>query len=343
VFKLAFGLTRNHEVALLLSVLIPISLFAVFKISGLAGGPLAIAETTTLDTITWNRERPYLYPNIPGPYTVNASYVTDDIALSFGFELNTYVGGPSSERLQGPSLRPLNASVPNGFIVSVELTFKEAYPTSHASFEWDGNYENLTLHKVLGGSDNFAVLGTKSVKAYLKASAIGQPRGVYMAWQGVAYFLCSQYNQTHHIMIETAVTYFNGTVYKRLVQPVELVYGPDHNNSFEAAEEIGFGQRTAYIDNDVNGDPVDYYKIWLHDRQTVQVSSLVEGGGVVFGPSMFIYDPEKNVEVCWGYRQNETLSQITLNINQTDWWYIKVTGEEIGGGIYVLDVSPVQG
>jgi hypothetical protein len=346
-------------------VLVPVGLFAGFKLTGVISGPATIAETVHLQPVVWIREEPYLGDQIPGDPFFNTSYAGDDVALDVSHWLGYGAFDENSDNTQfwgGPTLwsfgiEAVNASVPKGFVTSVEVAYREAYPQSSAEFfEKQGAwfYGNLTLSEAVDRYSDPQVLGEN--KAYVKASAVGQPRAVYMGNLWLYYHLSSPYNYTHQIMIDVTVTYFNGTVYKQLVQPVELVFGPDHNNSFQTAEEIGFGVHQDYVDDSINGDPVDYFKIYLQEGTEVRMSVLVQGSdyqlypanGSGLNPDVFLYDTNRNLEAYLVFQgsnlqlpENDT-SQIVLNVNQTGWWYVKAT-TTYSWSLYALDVSLLSG
>jgi len=343
---------RGWKALLVLSILVPVGLFAGFKLTGVISGPPTVAETVHLQPAVWTRERPYMWCYVPGDEWLNTSYADGEITFSVRLVLVSYSDdwldcGPA---LVGFGISSLNASVPSGFIESVQVDYKETYPESWAYIrQFAVTYGNLTTYSTADGYSNYQMLENES-KACLKALALGQPREVYMGEQCVDYWLHSPYNYTHRITIEVAVTYFNGTVYKQLVQPVELVFGPDHNNSFEEAEEIGFGTHRDYADDTVEGDPVDYFKIYFQEGQKVNISVLMQRGNELYPPpggkpyffphDTFVYDPKGNIEACLLYKQNTTY-QMVLSINATGWWQIKVTGEL--PYLYALDVSLIQG
>jgi hypothetical protein len=338
-------------------VLIPVGLFASFKLAGIITGPPTVSEVTRLQPTVWNLERPYEMSKIAGPYSLNTSYLGSDIALTVRFcpgEYDPKFPGPGPTLTTG--LDPVNASVPKGFVESLQVVYKEAYSPSQVSLFYGDKgamaYGNLTPSRVADGEINSQSLGED--KAYVKALAVGQPREVYVEGLWLLYYPNSAYNYTHYITIEITVTYFNGTAYKQLIQPIDFTFGPDHNNSFDEAEQIGFGlSRAYYVDDSVNGDPVDYFKISLQEGQKVTTSVLILEDYKLYppisglNPDVFIYDPNRNLEASLflpgsNLHAHNATSQIVLNINQTGWWYVKVT-TTFSYCLYVLNVTLVSG
>lgn len=308
------------------------------KATGVITGPVKVANITQLQTAVWTRAEPYYANIIPGDPYFNTSYVGNDIALSVsdycgaGFFAPQDDGSYSGATLVGFGLQAINASVPNGFIVSIEIAYQEAYSQSSADFfepeSIASSFANLTISQA---ADSYLGSLPAGDKLYLKASGLGQPQEVSMVGLSIEYHLGSPYNYIHQIMTYITVTYFNGTSYEQIVQPVELVFGPDHNNSFEEATPIALNQlQQGYVDFDVNGDPVDYFKINLTQGQNVRIPVQSQYNPSTYNPpwiipDVFVYDPNLKVEACLLYAQNDTAS-INLSVNETGWWYIMVTG-----------------
>jgi hypothetical protein len=341
----------------ILSLLLPVGLFAGLKVTGMITGPVNVAENVQLQPVIFNRERPYFSSVTPGPFLSNTSYVGSDVALATQFAPGQYVQDFSGD---GPvlmtSLYSLNASVPSGFIVSVEINYTEAYPSSHATIDGsEGNHVlgNLTSPIFEDGTTTPPLSGNQ--KAYVKAVAVGQPTEASIERLWLLYYLNSPYNYTHQITVDITLTYFNGTAYKQLIQPLELILGPSQNNSFEQAEQVGSGRSDEYyVDNDANGNPMDYFKMWLSPVQEVNVSVLRAIGynlSVPIPPSnapdIYVYDPNRNISASLLFLQNDT-STIVVNANQTGWWYIEATGigTAVGSGmsfVFGFDISVTNG
>jgi hypothetical protein len=321
-------------------MLVPITVFTGAKMTGVVSSPVNISETTRLQTVMWNRERPYEWSDIPGDKLLSTNYSDGEMTFVTTFCLVEY--DPNfwgrGAGLSGFGISSLNASVSKGFVQGVEMTYKESYSASIASFHYTALYVNLETSEVYDGYSNSQMLGNDS-KASWKAFAIGQPSEVYMGDRIVDYYLHSPFNYTHYITIEAAVTYFNGTAYKQIIQPVEVVFGPDHNNSFRQAEETGFGTHEDYVDKYSDGDPVDYFKVFLFEGQKVNISTWNAPHPGELVPDIFVYDPEENLEASQISSGTSARSDIILSTSQTGWWYIRVTTTTAVYFLYTLDIS----
>lgn len=325
---------RRIKVVLILSVVVPIGVLATLGLTGILQRPITIAETTTLDVIVWKRERPYLPGNIPGDYAFETNYFTDEIAFTEVLWAENYMsdwfgGGPATFL----AIYNSSVSVSHGFVKNVQFNFTEEYHASTAYFHSKMDLSNLRIDRIIPNT-NFHEL-TGNTKAFLSAVGVGEPKQVLLANATAEYMFHSSYNYTHQIEITSEVVYFNGTVFKKIVQPVQFVFGPDDNNSFEMAEEIRFGTHKAYLDGLVGGDPVDYYKIWLEQGQKVKVS-LGEYLGVE--REARVLNPEGQLIAYLSLYRESNNREAIINVESTGWWYIQVNSTG-GAGPYALEVS----
>lgn len=338
---------KNWKTLFLLSIILPVGLLTTLKITGMIKEPLTIAETLEMAPVVWKCERPRITSNVPGDI-IKVNYSDNEVSLTEFLELGEYDDGSgfwSWQGTGGPTIyigaQELTVSVKSGFVDRLKFELSEGYSASSAAFHESGGRSgsNLTMEKMADRLRNPQMLDANT-KAFLSMVRVGNPNRVSMSEiseTSALYSLESPYNYTHQISITIEVVYFNGTVYKKLVQPVLFVFVPDNNNSFETAEEINFGTREAYLDDMAEGDMVDYYKIWLEQGQDVEfalIDPLIQRDAI--GLEMSIYNPEKQLEVSLLYPENST-RKTTLEANQTGWWYIKID-YVIGLYIYRLDV-----
>lgn len=343
---------RELKALIILSIVIPVGLLATSRLTGILKEAATIAETKTLDTVMWKRERPYTACRIIDPIC-QVSYRDDEIAFTEILELGHYDPEWFGYKPAIPiGVDNLTVSVANGFVQHIQINFSEKYPISFAFIHYDDGYSvppngthdvlcDLTVDKMLDAEDH---LLSNDTKASLNVLRIGEPRYVFMANWSVMYLLRSPYNFTHQIEISSEVIYFNGTAYKRLVQPVQFILGPDNNNSFEDAEKIGFGTHEAYlhVESDVEGDPVDYYKIWLEQGQNVEFALAypepLEQPAI--GIEMRVYNPEEQIVACLLYQKNGT-RRLTINVDMEGWWYVR-TDLKIYPCLYYIRVSSLD-
>jgi len=331
---------RIWEGLLILSVLVPAGLLTGFKLTGIIGGPISVAETLRLEPAVWNRVRTFDWSVIADP-SFNTSYVGHDVALTVTYWFSRFDENPP---LGGPTLtlgiKALNASVSRGFVAVVETTFKESYASSRAIFSTPSGttYGNLTFSEVTDGLSQSKLVGDD--KLHVRTLAAGEPSTVSLTDFYVNYQLNSPHNQTHQINIETTVTYFDGTIYKQLIQPMQFNFAPNHNHSFETAQEIGFGAHRDCLDGNVNGDLVEYFKILITEGQEVNVSVTYLQEEPRLFSDVFIYSPSKELEASLLVSRNDSPS-VALNVNQTGWWYIEMAYVDPVYN-YILDISQVS-
>lgn len=332
-------LTHKKKVLSLmfLSVLVPVGLLTSLRLTGLlgAGGEPAVAQTITLDSINWELERPYgpieIREKIPSSYD-------NDVAIRqaievFLFESNSLYGGSDTVHLD------INVTVSEnrGYIRDVRLVFHE-------------NYENALINIIyqpvwmkLGNLTQTALNQWRS--AFINFTAQDRPHGA-SAWIPVDWVLQSPSNQTHQLDIVSEIVFFNGTVFKRVIQPFHLKLYRDHNNSFETAEELHEGYYPHFwIGPPVsfgNIDPEDFYKINVTKGQLIKVTAdgriweeQERGLNVPFF-NISLYDPNRNLvasKESWG-----TIETIDAIANSTGYWFIEVRSLA-SCGFYSLEVS----
>jgi hypothetical protein len=329
--KLKMPKLKSWQTALLLCIVVPVGVLAAFKLTGMQGGTTAIAETETLQPAKWEFERPNRTTGVTENNTnenVTASYSCSDFSMNSTVTLYSYTD--ESEFGGSPCLRvtfSATASVLKGYVVDASVTFQENYTASQVYFiynEWSFHFVNLSATDCVDGL-------TGVQKAYFNLTGLNSPSQVSF-WRLTYWVLRSLYNQSHLLEVDIQFTYFNGTAYKRVVQPFLLKIFPDSNNSFETADEILINQtRRAYVDYSYN--TVDYYKIWLQNSTTAnfQLNYLARAG-----IEMRVYNPNEQLEVCLILGVNETLCQLTVNVNDTGWWYTKINA---GSGYFIYTIT----
>lgn len=333
---------------LLLSIVIPLGFLTSFKLAGLINQAQTIAETITQPPVVWAFER--VPANLELFEWNNASYTTGEIdARQSLFIGNFFAQGPFND-LSSFYLRfVLNATVPNGYVVNATIAIDENYTgpvdvdvgpvLGSDPFPDEFNYLELS-------SLSLAKWGTNSsgTRALLEMSGTPSSSTVYCCWTYL-WGLVTPFNETHETLLVSETTFFNGTVYKKLVQPFQIRFYHDHDDSFEQAEEIGLGTRRDYVCGEgiilEGDDPCDFFKIWLEAGQAVTVAlGKPEGGkNSWWGIQMYVYGPDRQLE---NFVQDEnSTTPLTLKPTEAGWWYIEVTGHG-GQHVYLLTITAKQ-
>jgi len=326
---------RSWKAVFLLSFIVPISLLVTFRLTGLLHGPVAIAENTVLDVIMWEAERPDT-PSQPlnimdGVYL--DSLYEKEIKLAQWTLVADY--DPSSMEYSGLPEVILNfnltASTPKGFIHSINLTAEE----KNYAYAWVDYLQDLLLGEEYRPR-NLTITDFQDChtglnqSAFIHLTSVSYPSEVSF-WISIRWLFYGPYNQTHVLDVTSEVIYYNGTVYKRVVQPFQLKFGPDDNNSPETAMEIHQGRYTGlYLGNNI--DTVDYYKIYLNQGQKAKI--------YINGPwspppifNVFVYDAEKKLVIeITEPREYHTIEFVS---NSTGYWTIELRIVDIWGYYYM--------
>lgn len=323
---------KTWKTAVLLSIIVvPVGLFLAFKLTERTSEAQTIAETITLEPIYWEFERPSFSTKVTENDTnerLTGSYSSKDFLMNSTLTIFDCIGdwcdgewwSPFGSQHLGMNVSAtVFASV--GYMVSVNVSYHDDYAASQVSFygnEWSFGFNNLSLINYTS-----CLVGVQKAFFYMK-SLNNSAQASF--WRLSEWVLRSLYNQSHLLRVNVEFTYFNGTVYKRVVQPFVLKVFPDDNNSFETAEELSVNQtRRAYIGSPIDPfDRVDYYKVWLEEGTMANFTlRYFDGAGI----DMYIYDAQEILESCLISPINSTLTRITLNINKTGWWHIKISVE----------------
>ena len=338
---------KSWKVLTLLSIVVPVGLLASFRLTGILPSPeepIIIAETTTLDVTRWEFERMgdfyRLEDTLEGFYEGDNFSVTLDMLVWAYGEYGHY-GGSDCLKL----IVNVSASSTIGHVESLNLFFRDNLYNSRIHYYYTNPYiitENLSR----------VYFKDWAREVYINFTGVNNPGSVYF-WGPIDWIMYSPANQSHEMDAFFEATYFNGTVYKRVVQPFQLrLIGNDDNDSFETADEIGFNSVRAYADDNF-GDPEDYYKIWLEEGQVVQAELLLPNNQRMFrGPDdtvgyryntelqLYLYNPMHEMMNYSVKRYDAWVRQVTSTIDFTGWWYIKVESVYwVGRGVYVLNVT----
>lgn len=205
---------NNWKALLLLSIVVPVSLLASFKLTGLLGEPATITETITLQPVTWMFGRPYNYTVFDN--NLQAPYSSDCMTGTFELDVVRYAESEGAWPASVCLVVGINLTTnKNVSIENVYLTFNDTYGGSDLVFQRtnvDYQFVNLSLVEIVDGSS-----GVNNY-AYISLAGLNHPSHVYLSW--VTYWeLSSLHTQDHELNATYEVTYYNGTSYNEIVQP----------------------------------------------------------------------------------------------------------------------------
>jgi hypothetical protein len=317
---------KSWKTLLIFSVIIPMSLFTGLRLSGVLHEPLIISETISLDTVKWQMERPCAILNLNE--NIAAHYSTD-ISTHHRIYISNYIYDDDAYGSSGTlSMAPnITVQISKGFITNLRIVFKESYENSLIDFT-DFQYKVKVT--------NLAIINWTDVKAesFIDLAGVNYPKNVSF-YTPIYWLLYSPFNQTHQLEITSEITYYNGSVFKKVIQPFQLKIAPDYNDNFSSATAIHLGKYDKlWIGQE---DLIDYYKIQLTQGQNVHIEVNDTSYPLLAANfRVYIYDPEKNI-----VKQSETskfFETMDFMANSTGYWYIEVRIIG-GGGLYLLAVS----
>jgi hypothetical protein len=206
----------SWKATILLSVIIPISLLATFRLTGILPEP-PTPETITVDTVSWNMTRPSDFVPIEeevtnlyadGLFSGNVTIHLADFYENSGFfEYNDVL----------MFILTANVNVSEGFICSVSVRSLMVDEFSILKFKelvsgWI-QLSHLELRRVADGSHLSPAL--------LQTTAINNPKTCTLKMKPYWIFLDAD-NLTHSTTITLEVIYFDGTVYRQANIPIQL-------------------------------------------------------------------------------------------------------------------------
>jgi len=210
---------KGWKTALLLSIFVPISLLATFRLTGIIKEPTMISKTITLDVVEWEFTRPLNDQFISINESVNAVYDSDDIKVNYRVFIAEYVPGSWEWTPPGPYLDmaiEINSSVTNavGFIETVHATFKNFQPSSVIFLRTFLNSVNLSLIDIMDGN-----LGEDG-RIFL--AGVNHPSESYFSAALFHWFLLTQNTQESQMEVMFEIIYYDGAVYSKMIQPFRL-------------------------------------------------------------------------------------------------------------------------
>lgn len=332
--KLKF-VNDHWQAVLLLSIIVPVVLIVGIKVFNYPTYSTEPSEITVLDEIVWRRERPSASGRIPGNSTLpfkHQSYGVcfDGVLWADLYDCDWLDSGPA---VVGFGFKDFFASVSYGFVYEIRVNFSENYDASSVVFRFPFSMDNLTLGGYVDGGNESGLL-TGSLKAFSVLHGTSEPVNASFANLLVDYSLSSAYNYTHNVSVSIEVTYFNGTVYKRVVQSFLFILGPDGNDDFDVAEKIFLPCSVAGFLGGL--DEADFYRIYLTEGEDINVT-LCFPVGTDF--DVYLYSPANLVNASASSASHSENTEFICGIaDVVGWWFVKVECSA-GNGEYVFSVD----
>ena len=209
--------TNAWKATLILSIMLPVSLLATFKMSGVLTEPQA-PETVTLEAVTWNMTRPTRTLTVDE--WVNNSYMDNDNRLlsagvHFEEHFENMLGWPSDgdDDVQLVGIH-ISVSVSVGFVCSFVANFSDLDDCAYVVLETTPScmqLQNLAVKRIVN----------PLTSACLWASANNQSKEASLS--ALVYWVFLDQNNTDHWMtVDFEITYFDGTAYQTVITPFVL-------------------------------------------------------------------------------------------------------------------------
>lgn len=283
-------------------------------------------EITTSSPVTWECAK--FTQVVAIEESLNASSNLDQGTLNETLKLASYDGVWVQFGLN------VTANLTDGYVENVNTTLKDDSLASRVEIEpvlqnVSESIKNLTVHN----DDAFLSGGT--LRAYLSLDGVNNPKEVssslWFIWE-----VGSPRNQTEQLTLDVELTYFNGTVVKKVVQPFQITLQQNSNMSFETALEIQANQTIRGVINNIHND---FFKVKLNNGTTLKVT-VNNAQGLLAREILSLYNPDDlNHTLTTDSSLNHDyplLVQYTADLTgylyiTIDWW--------AGSDIYLLTVT----
>lgn len=210
---------REMKTLFILSIVVPVSLLTTLRLTGILQGPTAISETTTLEAVRWEFERTQPFQTIGKKLDV--TYVQDGLSTKLRLLICNFVDGSPSDfcdSFMTMSLAVNSTAInPNAFVKNVDVVFNEYSQPSTVNWEDTClDFKNLSLVALSSGYG-----GEQYEKAFVRLSNQNNAEEVSFSVL-VMWYLWTSNTLAHQAEITYELTYFNGTDYKKIIQPFQL-------------------------------------------------------------------------------------------------------------------------
>jgi len=222
---------REIKALFILSIVIPVSLLATFRLTGILTepkGPIVISETTTLEPVKWEFKRLDGVVNIREKIE---SFYNANVLINQSVFISRYesrFGIPYGDNVSVVILTTnITATITDGFIESVYIVFREDYEPSEVNIwnpELESNlhvFSNLSIENWADKRSENSWMLSNSTKAFILLNGVNHPNRVHY-WTVLDWVLRSPLGQFHQFEIVYEVTYFDGRLYKKTAQPFLL-------------------------------------------------------------------------------------------------------------------------
>ncbi len=206
---------REMKALFILSIIVPVSLLVTLRLTGILQEPITISETITLETIEWEFQRPSQTVTLDDE--LKSSYSSDEISVAMRVLMGKYSDDDPAFNYDYVTIgvtANLTVTNLNSFVEGVYVVIRKDSQSTVNWMDTELHFENLSLAERVGGY-------SWNTHAYIKLTGVNHSSSVYLS---AAFFwsLLTSNNQTHQMELAFELTYFNGTAYKKVIQPFQL-------------------------------------------------------------------------------------------------------------------------
>ena len=310
-------------VVILVSIVILISLFVGLR---LLPNSSVISETTkaspTAWSITWTGGVPALWIL----QNVNATF-SGDITFTPNVRMEKF-----DENTCGFEVSA-NGTLEHGYIYGVNVTFWES--DNYSSIEYDTDPFSPLFSENLSIGGNADLFQNSGLKAFFALAGENQPKDFYFK-RGASWNLDeSPFSKNYQLEVDVAVTYYNGTIFKEAIQPLQLTISPVANTDTATAELLTSG--TNYTQNMI-GYPIQNEFFNISVTKGDEISILAQGyyysndAGPIF--QIILNDPEGHTQNSTGYTGAFESNSLSCLANSTGNWTIEIASLDSEYGYY---------
>lgn len=206
---------RELKAFFILSIVAPVGILISLRLTGILQEPITISETITLDAVKEEFERPT--QTITLGNELDSSYTGDEISANIHVLMGTYGDDDPAFNYDFVIVEvTTNLTVTNldSFIEGVYVVIHKDNQSTISWMETKLRFENLSLIKLTQGY-------RQNTQSYIRLTGVNQSRSVYLS-ATVFWSILTPNNQTHLMEVSFELTYYNGTAYKKVVQPFQL-------------------------------------------------------------------------------------------------------------------------
>lgn len=207
----------SWKATVLLSIIIPISLLATFRLAGILPEP-PTPETITTDAVSWNMSRPT--QTIVIDMSVNNSYAREAVLVGFCLYIAGYRENfptlPYGDLDSVDKFVFADVSIKQGYIHSITVRLSRSNDNSFLNIIDDPDrtkLSNLTKKETWNNIYSSEVL--------FEATAVNKPAECSLMFT-VSWMFNDQNNENHFVTVTLETIFFDGTIYRKLVIPIQF-------------------------------------------------------------------------------------------------------------------------